>query len=696
MANPWLDVADRNYGNVPELCEKLGYPAGPVNGRKGSIFKNSAATYRKSVSELDPTRPRCPLDADDPVAIEYARGWIEENKALFARSEAAELHGWPIWPNDEEHIVKHVAWLMCTQERFWRVNQNYFARQKSFNNQDVDTSISRSPRNPKPASSNTTGIAADQERDIVSGNTKVHLDFAYPLDGIPVMSTNWLFQPLVMSGKMIETTEVDPFVVRYFHEHNLYHTRDNAKVERFVQDTIRHYVLRRENMEWDYRVRTRCEQVIKEFAKIWKPYAKLGFGFLEDGPHGAQKTPEFEKKWSECRKRWLDTIHQGVSGHVIEWNNNPRLVHAGGASNMNGVRKREPQSANNSARSTPNNRPQGKRARLDQSNSVVKRKTGSANSIGKSSMADTITIDDTDSEEDRSNGVFQRSRNTIPPDPYLIALDEYDRYTGAQSGERKAIRTSYNSRASLPVNSSVGFSGGRASSSPQVARPSRRSIGGHMTMMAPQPKPARVAEYVYLPQDEEHVPASRAPSLPDNLHSEQNSKKSLAELIASQNLPIESTPLESKMNTMNGPSPYSSFNGTSSLPNSNGRNASLKFAIQDETGVPDDEPSSLVSKKQIYEMSLADLFIMVANKSGMSEQHLTLLTLRCQWEQASFVVSKLAGEEPWKRQKKKLNSLFVGAQGEFPEEDEFEVWVLCGDRVSKKKSLKAEDVEMGM
>jgi hypothetical protein len=99
----------------------------------------------------------------------------------------------------------------------------------------------------------------------------------------------------------------------------------------------------------------------------------------------------------------------------------------------------------------------------------------------------------------------------------------------------------------------------------------------------------------------------------------------------------------------------------------------------------------MFSKKQLWDMDLTALFTTVAHKSGKSLDELALLTFRCQWEPASLIVSKFAGDDAWKRQKKKLNSLFMGAQAEFPEEVSFEVWILCGDRLSKKS--KKPDVE---
>jgi hypothetical protein len=117
----------------------------------------------------------------------------------------------------------------------------------------------------------------------------------------------------------------------------------------------------------------------------------------------------------------------------------------------------------------------------------------------------------------------------------------------------------------------------------------------------------------------------------------------------------------------------------------------LHFAIQDESGAPDDAPGSMFKKKQLWDMDIAALFTTVAQKAGKSSDELSLLTFRCQWEPASIVVSKYAGDDAWKRQKKKINSLFISAQAEFPEELSFEVWVFCGDRLSKKVKKRDTD-----
>jgi hypothetical protein len=118
----------------------------------------------------------------------------------------------------------------------------------------------------------------------------------------------------------------------------------------------------------------------------------------------------------------------------------------------------------------------------------------------------------------------------------------------------------------------------------------------------------------------------------------------------------------------------------------------LQFAIQDESGAPDDAPESMFTKKQLWDMDVSALFATVAQKAEKSPDDLSLLTFRCQWEPASIVVSRYAGDDAWKRQKKKINSLFISAQAEFPEELSFEVWVFCGDRLSKKiKKRDADD-----
>lgn len=512
----------------------------------------------------------------------------------------------------------------------------------------------------------------DEDRDGITGNINDHLNWAYPMNSGEDMDTDWLFKPLKLADKFIDPYEVDPYAMRYLHERSLYNTRDRAKVDQFVEDTIKHYVLARENKEWEYRIRQRCKHVIKEFAKSWKAWEKGGYGFLESvvGLVGQlQKTPEFEKKWGERRLLWLNQVHQGKSAHIIEWNNNPEILYGGSGSKR----------SSNNTESTPGSQHADKRARLDQQNSSNgQAKTRSPLKRAQPNLTEPIVVSNSSDSDEPA------------PDPYRLALSKYQAYKVKQPEGRQAIRTpSSSARASLPANSSkISLGGSRAataspinSSAPFPSNPSRRSVSGQGPFI-PLTKPAPVDN---TPAYHGHPQAAVNPAV-----------KNIAQQEGSNKLPCQSTPQASQPKRMssNGiPAMGSPFGLTiNRVTPKTGRSssASLKFAIQDETGVPDDEPFSLLSKKQIYEMSIDDLFRTVADKSGMAEASLYQLTFRCQWEPASFIVTKHAGEEPWKRQKKKLNSLFVGAQAEFPDDDEFEVWVLCGDRVTKKKSMEEE------
>lgn len=506
----------------------------------------------------------------------------------------------------------------------------------------------------------------DEDREIISNNINDHLQFAYPLNGGKNDNTDWLLKPLSFDKGFIDPYQVDPFAMRYLHERSLYNIRDPAKVNRFVEDAIKHYVLARENKEWEYRIRQRCEVITKEFAKSWKAWEKGGFGFLESFVNQLQKTPEFEKKWTDRRVLWMNQVYQGRSTHIVEWNPNPQILHGGSGS------KRGPESSSH----TPGSQHADKRARLGQQNP-----SSGQPPLKKTNANQVISLSDNSSSDDRPRKVIKpRPRNDLYQVPADNAAFRHivDSLQGKQSEGRTAIRTpSSSSRASLPANTSkLSLGGSRAATASPLDSsapfpPSRRSVSGQGPFI-PLTKPG---------------PNNNSPAYHGHLQSAVNP---LSKNAAHQAVP--STPQTSQPN---GVSILNAFvpSPMRSAPNTGRQSpASLKFAIQDETGVPDDEPSSLLSKKQIYDMSIDELFRTVARKSGMTEGSLYQLTFRCQWEPASFIVTKHAGEDPWKRQKKKLNSLFVGAQAEFPEDDEFEVWILCGDRVTKKKSMKAEEV----
>ncbi|EHK97584.1 hypothetical protein M7I_6673 [Glarea lozoyensis 74030] len=428
----------------------------------------------------------------------YATGFLEENKEYFEPSETAEELGWPIYPIHEEKIISGLKKLICLQEYFWRRNQNYFQKRDWDQENNIGTSSTLNA--PEDAgNSSTPKTIAKPKREADAGveehvleNIAVHLEYAYPLEGFPSISTTWLFEPLKFSYGKINPKLVDPFVIRYLHERNLYNTDDAAAIDQFARDAMKQYPHLAHQTEYESWARDRCQLIIQKFADSW-----------------------------------------------MEWERN---------------------------------------GKIDQENKESK------------------------------------SQETSNPSPYAAAMHPAQ-YSYAQNPSPYA-----------------------AVHATPYAPPSTYFPPANAH---PQPPPQRSAPPA--PEARPQPPQAVAPSI-ESYHE----------------VPVAPPPAVNVPSTVPdkflSPSPEKE-----SLPTINNHGLPNNTKVQDP------------------------------QKSGKSFDELSLLTFRCQWEPASIIISKYAGDDAWKRQKKKLNSLFISAQSEFPDELSFEVWVFCGDRLSKK--IKKQDAE---
>jgi hypothetical protein len=110
---------------------------------------------------------------------------------------------------------------------------------------------------------------------------------------------------------------VDPFVIRYLHERNLYNTDDAAAIDQFARDAMKNYPHLAHQTEYESWARERCETIVQKFAESWRE--RNGYGFLQEVNKKFQKSPAFEKAWALRRVEWLNKVHHGSSHGVIEW-----------------------------------------------------------------------------------------------------------------------------------------------------------------------------------------------------------------------------------------------------------------------------------------------------------------------------------------------------------------------------------------
>lgn len=117
------------------------------------------------------------------------------------------------------------------------------------------------------------------------------------------------------------------------------------------------------------------------------------------------------------------------------------------------------------------------------------------------------------------------------------------------------------------------------------------------------------------------------------------------------------------------------------------RKPALQFAIQDADGVPNEDPGSLFSLKEISCLDVKGLFELVAHYSGEQLEDLNDVTFRYEWGKRSLAhaLNKQASQEYWKTLTGKMGKIFMHAQGEYPKKKKFLVWVNCGDRTNLKE-----------
>lgn len=146
------------------------------------------------------------------------------------------------------------------------------------------------------------------------------------------------------------------------------------------------------------------------------------------------------------------------------------------------------------------------------------------------------------------------------------------------------------------------------------------------------------------------------------------------------------------------PQPGASFkseNTSTSTPKSGTpKKPQLLFAIEDTSGMPDDDPATFVPKSYLDTISLPQLFALVANRSGTADEELTHVTFRYEWRtKIALVVSREGGEKGWKSAKGKMGMFFNIAQGEYPRKKKFLVFVAVGDTTRLVEEGRGDDDE---
>jgi hypothetical protein len=124
---------------------------------------------------------------------------------------------------------------------------------------------------------------------------------------------------LKFSYGKINAKLVDPFVIRYIHERDLYKTNEPAAIDKFAEDAMKQYPHLAHKTEYESWVRDRCELIVQKFAESWMEWERNGYGFLEEVNQKFRKAPAFEKAWKLRRVEWLNKIHHGFSAQLIEW-----------------------------------------------------------------------------------------------------------------------------------------------------------------------------------------------------------------------------------------------------------------------------------------------------------------------------------------------------------------------------------------
>ncbi|KAH6664022.1 hypothetical protein B0J14DRAFT_250574 [Halenospora varia] len=162
--------------------------------------------------------------------------------------------------------------------------------------------------------------------------------------------------------------------------------------------------------------------------------------------------------------------------------------------------------------------------------------------------------------------------------------------------------------------------------------------------------------------------------------------------------PPAQTPMPQTRESMT-PQPTASFkseNATSTSTPKSGtpKKPHLLFAIEDASGMPDDDPSTFVPKSHLDTLSLPQLFALVAARSGTPEEELTHVTFRYEWRtKIALVVSREGGEKGWKSAKGKIGMFFNIAQGEYPRKNKFLVFVAVGDTTRLVEEGRGDDEE---
>ncbi|KAF4626781.1 hypothetical protein G7Y89_g11375 [Cudoniella acicularis] len=631
------------YGKAEDIIEGLGYPKGSEI-RNHTSFRNKVAQFRKDYIQANADLVQFPLDFAAPEVIACADSYLRKHHRDFSDSRDAERYKWPVYPRDEQRI-----------------------------------------------------------RETVSNNIEVHLNYSYPLEKSDEnWKIGWLFKPF--SRRRIE--KVDPFVYRYLHEHNLYHTRVTKHhiVSRFFDDLKRHYQLdipnsnkhsgiSLENLS-DTSLRARCKVFITQIVPLWMEYSPKSFGFLEERDGVIQKSSEFEKAWRTQRQEWIKHVHRSSTDGVLEWN--PAI---GSQENQKETgMKRGPGSYGDPNPYRSKHNPLRKRQRTEHDGSksssnsnIVSLLTPSP--VGKQSdAADIVEEAKKAAEAEEDDEVPQlvpvvRSHDEAVCPPTMSATDWLPAKHSADPFEaQKHSEFSPPLRTQSPREVSIDFSPFLITSPEPQVLPAKfyfteakfEPADNNTTQIQPaEPfcnfngvsQPASSSTDAHKTSDPaiaiiSDVPTTSASTATFTPHAGFISNDGLMSL---SNLPdglnIKNTPPIVNREQPPAINLPTSTNLSCPAPTTNNREA-LPAAL-DSNGIGDEEPSEVVSKKTLNKMTLAQTFTL--------------------WgKYVTLVISKYSEEEEWKKLKEKLHKFTTNSS--FDRKNvkikDFFIWVLCGDKLN--------------
>ncbi|KAF4636026.1 hypothetical protein G7Y89_g2076 [Cudoniella acicularis] len=349
----------KSKGNANPMMAYLGYPTSKEASqgasqeeieetknrakKRHSNFRTTAVNFRKDFVRQTANLKSFPLDPDAPEVLTCVESFLSKHAYyLFAHTLEAEKNGWPVYPQNEQRIKDALKKLMVEQEIIFRRNNNAAVakqrRRRTTDSIEDEADINRDQTSSpfkiesdyemsaeEGESSNSSSEETTQMKTAQMQNIQIHLDHAYPLHDQPIEATvHWLV------GSSLKLDRIDPFVVRYLHEFNIYHSRNHNDLNRLLQDLKKHYEVDIPNSQKlgavlpeyfrDGRLRSRCQKLIKNVVPKWMEMQRGGYGFLVERDGEIRKGPEFDAAWRNRRQEWFQKVHRGSVDSVLEWN----------------------------------------------------------------------------------------------------------------------------------------------------------------------------------------------------------------------------------------------------------------------------------------------------------------------------------------------------------------------------------------